>query len=171
MKKEFWPFAVAYAAKQRERQALNESPLLKLGMNVVVKKRISRNRRIKGFEPISQVANYLGPIADASEGHYVLTEDEKVMKTTRVVPCDEKEMEEQDKDLQRIGWNWTADPDCKLFRFNKETGEKSWTRPLRVEEATEEPTREEEIPMKRTKLVGKQPPPTHYLKTVVAEPR
>ena len=56
LKKEFWPFAAAYAAKQRERYALNESPLLKLGMNVVVKKRVSRNRRIKGFEPIGQVA-------------------------------------------------------------------------------------------------------------------
>ena len=93
MKKEFWPFAVAYAAKQRERQALNEIPLLKLGMNVVVKKRVSRNQRIKGSEPIGQVAKYLGPIADTSEGHYVLTEDEKVMKTTRVFPCDEKEID------------------------------------------------------------------------------
>ena len=97
-----------------------------------------------------------------------MTEDDKVMKTTRVVPCDEKEMEEEDEDLQRIGWNWTTDPDGKLFYFNKETGEKSWTTPLRVEVATEEPTTEE-IPTRRTKLVGKQPPPKHYLKTLVAE--
>ena len=56
LKNEFWQFAVAYAAKQRERQALNEIPFVKLGTNVVVKKRVSRNRRIKGFEPIGQVA-------------------------------------------------------------------------------------------------------------------
>ena len=132
---------------------MNEIPLLKLGMNVVVKKRVSRNRRIKGFEPIGQVAKYLGPIADTSEGHYVLTEDNKVMKTTRVVPCDEKEMEEEDEDLQRIGWNWTTDPDGKLFYFNKETGEKSWTTPLRVEVATEEPTAEE-IPTEEQSWLG-----------------
>ena len=125
LKKDFWPFAVAYAAKQRERHALNEkNPLLKLGMNVVVKKRVSRNRRIKGFEPIGQVAKYLGPIADTSEGHYVLTEDDKVMKTTRVVPFDEREMEEEDEDLERLGWKWTTDPDGKLFYFNKETNDK-----------------------------------------------
>jgi hypothetical protein len=169
LKREFWPFAVAYAAQQRERHALNESPLLKLGMNVVVEKRVSRNRRIKGFEPICQVAKYLGPIADTSEGHYVWTEDEKVMKTTRVVPCDDREMEEEDKDLQRIGWNRTADPDGKLFSFNKDTCETSWTTPLRVEEATEEHTKEEEPTTRMTKLVGKQPPPRHYLKTVLAQ--
>ena len=102
LRKEFWPFAVAYAAKQRERHALNENPLLKLGMNVVVKKRVSQNRRVKGFEAIGQVARYLGPIPDTSEGHYVLTEDEKVIKTTRVVPFDEKAREEVDEDLEKI---------------------------------------------------------------------
>ena len=123
MTKEFWPLAVAYAAKQRERQALKEDPLLKLGMEVVVKKRVSGNRKIKGFEPIVQVAKYLGPVADTTEGHYVLAEDDKVMKTTRVVPFDEKKMDEQHEDLKRIGWNWTTDPDGKMFYFNKATGE------------------------------------------------
>ena len=57
----------------------------------------------------------MGPVADTTEGHYVLTEDDKVMKTTRVAPYDEKEMDEEDEDLKRIGWSWTTDPDRKLF--------------------------------------------------------
>ena len=34
----YWPFASAYAAKQRERVALKDTPLMKFGCNVVVKK-------------------------------------------------------------------------------------------------------------------------------------
>ena len=78
-------------------------------------------------------------------------------------------MVEEDEDLKRLGWNWTTDPHGKLFYFSKETGETSWTTPLRVEEATEEPSKEEEQATRRTKSVGKQPPPKHYLKTLSAE--
>jgi len=42
---------------------------------VVVKKRVSCNRRVKGFEPIGQVAKYLGPMSNSSDGHYVLIEE------------------------------------------------------------------------------------------------
>ena len=37
----YWPFAAAYAVKQRERLALKDTPLMKFGCNVVVKKRVS----------------------------------------------------------------------------------------------------------------------------------
>lgn len=142
LKEVMWPFGVSYAAKQRERKALGEPPLLKLGTKVVVKKRVSNDRRIKGFEPIGLLAKYLGPIQDTTEGHYVLLDDEKgerVMKTARIVPYNEKENDEEDKDLKELGWSWTTDPDGKMFYFNKENGEKSWTTPLRVEEILEEP--------------------------------
>ena len=60
---------------------------MKLGCNAIVKKRISNNRGVKGFEQVGQVAKYLGPAMGSHDGHYVLTEgDEKVMKTTRIVP-------------------------------------------------------------------------------------
>ena len=87
-----WPSASAVAQDGRKQEGSRVAQVgQKLGMNVVVKKRVSQNRRVKGFEAIGQVARYLGPIPDTSEGHYVLTEDEKVMRTTRVVPFDEKD--------------------------------------------------------------------------------
>jgi hypothetical protein len=46
-----WP-AIAKAAAQIERFALNEPPLLKLETRIVVQRRVSHNRRIKGFESI-----------------------------------------------------------------------------------------------------------------------
>jgi len=47
---ELWPFAAIYAAKQRERFILSEEPLLKFGTKVIVKKRTSRNRRVKSLK-------------------------------------------------------------------------------------------------------------------------
>ena len=93
------PFAAAYAAKQRERLALTETPLMKLGCNVVVKRRVSNNGRVKGFERIGQVAKYLCPVRDSHDGHYVLTEEGKAMKTTRIVPYNILEDEEQDEGI------------------------------------------------------------------------
>ena len=58
----YWPFASAYSAKQREKLALKEAPLMKFGCNAVVKKRTSANRRVKGFETIGQVGRCLGPM-------------------------------------------------------------------------------------------------------------
>ena len=112
---------------------MKESPLLKLGTKVVVKKRVSLNRRIKGFEPVAQVAIYLGPIPDTKDGHFVLTEDQRVMKTTRIVPYNEREEDEELEDLKKIGWRWVTDPDGKVFYVNERTNEKSWDCPLRVE--------------------------------------
>ena len=44
------PFASAYSAKQREKPALKECPLMKFGCNAIVTKRTSNNRRVKGFD-------------------------------------------------------------------------------------------------------------------------
>ena len=173
MKEELWPFATMYAAKQREhtqiREALGEEALMKFGTKIAVKKRASRNRRIKGFEGVGLVGRYLGPIPETTEGHYVLVDnkgEEKMMKTTRVVPYNERENEEEDQDLKSIGWNWTTDPDGNMFFFNKELNEKSWTTPLRVEEMFEEPEDESKDKEERRRLHGKQKPPKYYLKTM-----
>ena len=100
----YWPFAAAYAAKQRERLALKDTPLMKFGCNVIVKKRVSCNRRVKGFESIGQVAKYLGPMRNSSDGHFVLIEENgKVLKTSRIVPYDTQDEEEQDQDLKELG--------------------------------------------------------------------
>ena len=47
LEEKYWPFAIAYAAKQRELKLLGEKPLLKLGVNVIVKKKTSANRKVK----------------------------------------------------------------------------------------------------------------------------
>ena len=83
---------------------------MKLGCDVVVKRRISNNRRVKGFEQVGQVAKYLGPVRASRDGHYVFTEQEKVMKTTRIVPFNTQEDKKQDNELKELGWTWTADP-------------------------------------------------------------
>ena len=112
----YWPFAAAYAAKQRERLALKETPLMKLGCNVVFKRRISNNRRVKGFEQVGQVAKYLGPARGSHDGHYVLTEEEgKVKKTTRIVLYNLQEDKEPDNELKELGWTWTIDPNGRTF--------------------------------------------------------
>ena len=61
---------------------------MKFGCNVIVKKRISNNRKVKGFEKIGQVGKYLGPLRNSHDGHFVLLEDQMVPKTTRIVPYD-----------------------------------------------------------------------------------
>ena len=122
----YWPVAAAYAAKQRERLALKETPLTKLGCNLVVRRRISNNRRAKGFEQVGQVAKYLGPVRGSHDGHYVLTEEEKVTKTTRIVPYNLQKNKERDNELKELGWTWTTEPDGRTFYQNtKKTGEKS----------------------------------------------
>jgi len=89
-----------------------DTPLMKFGCNAVVKKRVSYNRRVKGFEPIGQVAKYLGPMRNSSEGHYVLVEESgKVLKTSRIVPYDAQDEEEQDQDLKELGWIQLTDPE------------------------------------------------------------
>ena len=111
----YWPFAAAYATKQKERLALKEAPLMKFGGYVVIKKRISNNRRVKGFEKIGQVGRYLGPMRSSHDGHFVLLEDQKVLKTTRIVPYDLLDQEEGEKELKALGWTWLTDPEGSTF--------------------------------------------------------
>jgi len=175
LEEEFWPFAALYAAKQREKFALKEEPLLKLGTKVIVKKRVSRNRRIKGFEAIGLTAKYLGPITETTDGHYVLLEDGRTMKTTRIAVYSEEEQHEEDEELQRLGWKWVTDPDGRVFYINEKTNEKSWTTPLRLEEVSEEVPGEtdefeEEVieELRKRRLHGKQQPPKAFLKAIKA---
>ena len=107
----YWPFAAAYAAKQRERLALKEPPLMKFGCNVIVKKRISNNRKVKGFEKIGQVGKNLEPLRNSHDGHFVLLEDQNVLKTTRIVPYDLQEQESEEQELAELGWTWLTDPE------------------------------------------------------------
>jgi hypothetical protein len=151
----FWPFAISYAAKERELKLLGEKPRLKLGMNVIVKKRTSANRKVKGFEPIAQEAKHLGPTEDATEGHYVLLEDGKISKTSRTVPYTEEEEAEQDKDLETAGWKIQEDPDGNRFFLKEATNERSWSHPLRLEEREDEPNQEEQ-PRRRKRVTGKK---------------
>ena len=65
------------------------------------------------------------------------------MKTTRIVPYDEKERDEEEQDLKEAGWIWLTDPDGRVFFLNKDTGEKSWNHPLRVEVQPEESSEED----------------------------
>ena len=87
-----------------------------------------------------------------------------------------KKMKKEDEDLKAVGWSWTTDPDGKMFYFNKGTGEKSWTTPLRVEEVVEEPEEprtdeksKEEQKRERKRLYGKQAPSKYYLKSMNIE--
>ena len=133
----YWPFAAAYATKQRERLALKESPLMKFGGNVIIKKRVSCNRRVKGFETVGQVGRFLGPMRNSHDGHYVLLkEDQKVLKTTRIVAYDIQDQKEE-KELKELGWTWQTDPEGRTFYQNKATGEKTWNTPIRLKEAGE----------------------------------
>jgi hypothetical protein len=152
----YWPFASAYAAKQRERLALKDTPLMKFGRNVVVKKRVSCNRIVKGFEQVGQVAKYLGPLRNSHEGHYVLLENQKILKTTRIVPYDLLDDAAEDKELKELGWTWTTDPEGRTFYQNKNTGEKSWETPLRLQEDDDQTT--PVVVKERRRLNGKQPP-------------
>ena len=145
----YWPFAASYAAKQRERLALKEPPLLKFGCNVIVKKRISNNRKVKGFEKIGQVGKYLGPLRNSHDGHFVLLEDQKVLKTTRIVPYDLQEQESEERDLEELGWTWMTDPEGRTFYLNKNTGEKSWDTPMRFKEIEEQPEIPEDVTRRR----------------------
>ena len=98
---------------------------------------------------------------NSSDGHFVLVEESgKVLKTSRIVPYDTRdEEEEQDQDLKELGWIQMTDPEGRTFYLNKETGEKSWDTPLRLEEVQESPPEEP----KRTRINGKSPP-SAYLK-------
>jgi hypothetical protein len=118
----YWPFAAAYSAKQRERLMLKKPPLMKFGRNVIVKKRISNNRKVKGFEKIGIVGRYLGPPRNSHDGHFVSTEDQKALKTARVVPYDLLAVETEEQELTELGWTWSTDPDGRTFYQNNNTG-------------------------------------------------
>ena len=134
---------------------------MKFGRNVIVKKRISNNRKVKGFEKIGLVGKYFGPLRNSHDGHFVLTEDQKVLETTWIVLYDLLEEETEEQELTELGWAWTTDPDGRTFYQNRKIGEKSWETPLRLQEAEEQiPQIEEKV---RKRLNGKQPPPA-YLK-------
>ena len=141
---------------------------MKFGGNVIIKKRVSCNRRVKGIETVGQVGRYLGPMRNSHDGHYVLLkEDQKVLKTTRIVAFDIQDQQEEEKELKELGWTWQTDPEGRTFYQNKETGEKTWNTPIRLKEAGEpEPPVEVK---ERRRLTGKQPrpsnmPPPTYLK-------
>jgi hypothetical protein len=159
LEEKYWPFAITYAAKQRERKLLGQPPLLKIGTKVIVKKRTSANRKVKGFEPIAEEATYLGPIED-TDGHYVLTEDQKVMKTSRIVAFTEEEKREESQDLKNAGWKEVEDPSGNLFYVKEGTNEKTWNHPLRLEELNEDPTPAEsmnhEDQRKKKRVTGKK---------------
>ena len=49
---------------------------------------------------------------NSSDGHYVLVEESgKVLKTSRIVPYDAQDEEEQDQDLKELGWIQLTDPE------------------------------------------------------------
>ena len=102
---------------------------MKFGCNIIVNRRISNNRKVKGFEQIGQVAKYLGPLRNSHEGHYVLLEDQKILKTTRIVPYDLLDDAAEEKELKALGWTMFTDPEGRTFYLNKSTGEKSWETP------------------------------------------
>ena len=60
------------------------------------------------------------------DGHFVLLEDQKVLKTSRIVPYDFLDEKEEAKELKALGWTWLTDPDGRTFYQNKSTGEKTW---------------------------------------------
>ena len=77
---------------------------MKFGRKAIVKKRISNNRNVKGFEKIGQIGRYLGPLRNSHDGHYVLLEDQKILKRTRIVPYDLLEQEAEEQGLTELGW-------------------------------------------------------------------
>ena len=80
---------------------------------------------------------------NSSDAHYVLIEENgKVLKTSRLVPYDTQDEEEQDQDLKDLGWMQLTDPEGRTFYLNNKTGEKSWDTPLRLEEVQESPPEE-----------------------------
>ena len=90
-----------------------------------------------------------------------MLEDQKVLKTTRIVPYDLREQESAEKELAELGWSWLTDPEGRTFYINKNTGEKSWDTPMRFKEVEEQET--VPVGVSRRRLNGKQPPP-QYLK-------
>ena len=58
------------------------------------------------------------------DGHYVLLEDQKILKTTRIVPYDLLEQEAEERELTELGWTWLTDPEGRTFYQNKSAGEK-----------------------------------------------
>ena len=99
---------------------------MKFECNELVKKRVSCNRRVKGFEQIGQVTKCLGPMRNSRNGRYVLTEENgRVFKTSRTVPYYAQDEEEQDQDLKLIGWVQLTDPEGRTFYLKDKTGEKS----------------------------------------------
>ena len=124
---------------------------------MIVKKRIRNHRKVKGREQIRQVAKYLGPLRNPHDGHFVLLEDQKVLKTTRIVPNDLLGDMTENQELKALGWTWLTDPEGRTFYQNKSTGEKSWETPLRLQEA-EDQSPPPEV-KERRRLNGTQPPP------------
>ena len=60
-----------------------------------------------------------GPLRSSQDGHCVLTEDQKVLKTTRIVSYDLLEEETKEQKLTESGWTWSTDPDGRTFYQNK----------------------------------------------------
>ena len=80
---------------------------------------------------------------NSSDGHYVLVDERgKVLKTSRIVPYDAQDEEEQDQDLKDLGWIQLTDPEGRTFYLNNKTGGKSCDTPLRLEEVQERPPEE-----------------------------
>ena len=129
------------------------------GLAIIVKKRISNNRKVKGFEKIGQVGKYLGPLRNSHDGHFAFLEDQKALKTTRIVPYDLQEQENEEQELAELGWTCLTDPEGRTFYQNKNTGEKSCDTPMRFKEIEEQ----EPVPVDvlRRRLNGKQPPPQY----------
>ena len=59
---------------------------------------------------------------NSSDGHYVLVEESgKFLKTSRIVPYDAQDEEEQDQDLKKLGWIQLTDPEGRTFYLNNKT--------------------------------------------------
>ena len=64
-------------SKAKRKVSLEGRTIMKFRSKVVVSKRVSHNRRIKGFEQIGLTVKYLEPITDTYDGRYFIIEDEQ----------------------------------------------------------------------------------------------
>ena len=58
-----------------------------------------------------------------------MTEDQKVMNTSRIGAFTEEEKREESHDLKEAGWKEVEDPDGNLFYVKEGTNEKTWNHP------------------------------------------
>ena len=72
----------------------------------------------------------------------MLLEIQKILKTTRIVPIDVADQEDEEKELKELGWTWLTDPEGRTCYQNVKSGEKTWETLFRLEEVKEQPPEE-----------------------------